>query len=102
MGFFSTFRGRLLLVLALLLVATLGAQYYLNLVTQAENADLREDQEAAISAGYRLGFAAMTSQEDRVADIVNRPGVLDDESRRRLRDIIVIDNNWRVTDSLNP
>ena len=48
-------------MLALLLMATLGAQYYLNLVTQAENADLREDQEAAISAGYTLGFAAMTA-----------------------------------------
>jgi len=101
MRFFSTFRGRLLLVLALLLVATLGAQYYLNLVTQAENADLREDQEAAISAGYTLGFAAMTAQEDRIADIVARPGVLDDEARRRIRDILIIDNNWRVTDSLN-
>jgi len=71
MRFFSTFRGRLLLVLALLLMATLGAQYYLNLVTQAENADLREDQEAAISAGYTLGFAAMTAQEDRIADILS-------------------------------
>ena len=101
MRFFSTFRGRLLLVLALLLMATLGAQYYLNLVTQAENADLREDQEAAISAGYTLGFAAMTAQEDRIADIIARPGVLDDEARRRIRDIIIIDSNWRVTDSLN-
>jgi signal transduction histidine kinase len=101
MRFFSTFRGRLLLVLALLLVATLGAQYYLNLVTQAENADLREDQEAAIVAGVTVGFAAITSQDERVADIIDKPGLMDEEARRRIRDIIVIDNNWRVTDSLN-
>src|SRR6476660_4782434 len=98
MRFFATFRGRLLLVLALLLIATLGAQYYLNLVTQAENADLREDQEAAISTGYTLGFAAMTAQDDRIADIIARPGVLNDEARRRIRDIVIIDSNWRVTD----
>ncbi|MBV9241890.1 MAG: HAMP domain-containing protein [Acidobacteria bacterium] len=101
MRFFSTFRGRLLVVLALLLIATLGAQYYLNLLTQAENADLREDQEAAIVAGIAVGFRGMTSQDERVADVIAQPDILDDEARRRIRDIIIIDNNWRVTDSLN-
>ena len=101
MRFFSTFRGRLLLVLALLLIATLGAQYYLNLLTQAENADLREDQEAAIVGGVTIGFAAITSQEERVSDIIAKPGLLDAEAQQRIRDIIIIDNNWRVTDSLN-
>jgi signal transduction histidine kinase len=89
-------------VLAILLIATLGAQYYLNLLTQAENADLREDQEAAIVAGIAVGFRGMTSQNDRVSDLIAQPGILDERSKQRIRDIIIIDNEWRVTDSLNP
>ena len=101
MRFLSTFRGRLLVVLALLLMATLGAQYYLNLLTQAENADLRQDQEAAIVAGIAVGFRGMTSKDDRVSDVIAQPGILDEKSKSRIRDIIIIDNDWRVTDSLN-
>ena len=101
MRFFSTFRGRLLLVLALLLIATLGAQYYLNLVTQAESADLREDQEAAVVAGIAVGFRGMTS-DDRVQDLVKQPGILDDEARKRIKDIIIINEKWQVVDSLDP
>ena len=100
MRFFSTFRGRLLLVLALLLIATLGAQYYLNLLTQAENADLREDQEAAVVAGIAVGSRGMTS-DDRVEDLVKQPGVLDDEARKRIKDIILINDKWEVVDSLD-
>ncbi|MFL6375181.1 MAG: ATP-binding protein [Pyrinomonadaceae bacterium] len=100
MQFFSTFRGRLLLVLALLLVATLGAQYYLNLLTQSENADLREDQEAAVVAGIAVGFRGMTS-DDRVQDLVTQPGILDEEARRRIKDIIIINERWEVVDSLD-
>jgi signal transduction histidine kinase len=70
-------------------------------VTQAENADLREDQEAAIVAGVTVGFAAITSQDERVSDIIAKPGLLDAEAQKRIRDIIIIDNNWRVTDSLD-
>lgn len=101
MRFFSTFRGRLLLVLALLLIATLGAQYYLNLLTQAENADLREDQEAAVVAGIAVGFRGMTT-DDRVQDLIKQPGILDDEARKRIKDIIIINEKWEVVDSLDP
>ena len=100
MRFFSTFRGRLLLVLALLLIATLGAQYYLNLLTQAENADLREDQEAAVVAGIAVGFRSVTS-DDRMQDLVKQPGILDDEARKRIKDIITINDKWEVVDSLD-
>ncbi len=100
MRFFSTFRGRLLVVLALLLMATLGAQYYLNLLTQAENADLREDQEAAVVGGIAVGFRGVTS-DDRVQDLVTQPGLLDDEAKKRIKDIILINENWEVVDSLD-
>lgn len=104
MRFLNTFRGRLLLILTLLLIATLGVQYYANLFVQQENAVLRETQEQAIVAGISVGATAMTARDDRVLDIVSRPDqtFLDERSKERIRDIIIIDNNWRVTDSLNP
>jgi signal transduction histidine kinase len=103
MNFFNTFRGRLLLILALMLVATMGVQYYLNLLTQQENNDLRDAQARALVAGFAIGTTSLTS-DDRVRDLVDRPGqtFLDESAKQRIKDILVIDNNWRVTDSLNP
>ncbi len=63
MNFFNTFRGRLLIILAFLLVATLGVQYYLNLRTQRENNNLRAMQEQALVAGMVLGFSGISSNE---------------------------------------
>ena len=69
MKFFNTFRGRLLLILALLLFATLGVQYYLNLLTQQENNDLREAQAQALVAGITLGFTSIPLKDLRVQDL---------------------------------
>jgi len=103
MRFLNTFRGRLLVILAVLLIATLGVQYYLNLLTQAENKRMRAEQEQAVVAGIALGFTAMTSPEDRVEDLIDQPGqtFLSDSARERIRDIIIINNNWQVSDSLD-
>src|SRR5438445_1393293 len=104
MKFFNTFRGRLLLILAILLVATLGFQFYLNLLTQRENNDLREAQEQSVAAGIALGISSLTRQDDRVQDLIDQPGqtFLDARSRERLKDILIIDNDWQITDALNP
>ncbi len=103
MQFFSTFRARLLLILAAMLVATVSFQYYLNLRTQAENNELREAQEQAIVAAISLAFRTIPST-DRMQDLVEMPGqtYLDENARKRIRDIIIINNEWRVTDSLSP
>lgn len=102
MNFFNTFRGRMLLVLLFLLVTTLGVQYYLNLVTENQNQRLREMQERALSSGISLGIGSLTS-DYRIQDIIEQPDqtYLDENARRRIRDILVIDNNWQVTDSLS-
>jgi len=102
MPFLSTFRGRLVVILALLLIATLGVQYFLNLRTQQENYALRERQERAIVAGFAVGISSVTSP-DRIRDLIELPGqtLLDEESKRRIQDIIVVDNEWRVFDSLS-
>ncbi|MGE3466494.1 MAG: ATP-binding protein [Pyrinomonadaceae bacterium] len=101
MAFFNTFRGRLLLILALLLVATLGVQFYLNLVTQNENNEIREKQEQTIVAGIAVGISGLTSN-DRIQDLVQARGqtFFDNKARERIKDILIIDNNWQVTDAL--
>ncbi len=103
MNFFKTFRARLLLILTLLIVATLGVQYYLNYLTQQENIELRDDQAQALVAGIALGTAGLTSPEERVTDLIDRPGqtFLDEATRSRIIDIIIIDDQWRVSDSLS-
>ena len=102
MTFFSTFRGRLLLILSFLLIATLGIQYYLNLLTQQENNNLREAQAQALVAGFALGSNGITSSEY-MQDIINREGqtYFDEATTALIKDVIIIDNNWQVRDSLN-
>jgi len=102
MKFFNTFRGRLLLILAILLVATLGFQYYLNLLTQRENNDIREKQEQSLVAGIAIGISGLTNESDRIQDLVTAPGqtFFDEQTGGRIKDILIIDNNWQVWDSL--
>jgi signal transduction histidine kinase len=103
MNFFNTFRGRLLLILSFLLVATLGVQYYLNLLTQQENDELRDAQAKALVAGITLGSSSITSTEY-MQDLIAREGqtYVDDVSAEIILDVIIINNEWEVTDSLNP
>jgi len=102
MSFFNTFRGRLLLILAFLLVMTLGVQYYVNIRTQDQNNKSRELQEQALVAGTALGVSGITSSLY-MEDLVSQPGqtFMDDGVRERIRDIIIINNKWQVHDSLN-
>lgn len=104
MNFFRTFRGRLLLILAFLLVATLGVQFYLNLLTQQENDSLRGLQTQALVAGISLGFNSITSQ-NYMDQLIERDGqtFFDEFAEERIRDVIIIDNEWQIADSLkNP
>ena len=102
MNFFNTFRARLLIILAILLVATLGVQLYISVNNRRENIRLRELQEDALVAGITLGFNSMQST-DRLMDLVKRDGqsYFDEQTTERIKDIIVINNKWQVTDTLN-
>ena len=103
MNFFKTFRGRLLLILAFLLVATLGVQYYLNLLTQRQNNELRDAQAKALVAGITLGSNSISSDKY-MDELIRREDqtYFDDAAAARVRYVIIIDNNWQVRDSLNP
>ncbi len=103
MNFLETFRGRLLIILAMLLFATLGFQYYLNFRTQQENNVLREAQEQALVAGFALAFSSITSKEY-LEVLVQRPDqpFYDANTKERIKEILVINNKWQIIDSLNP
>jgi signal transduction histidine kinase len=102
MNFLNTFRARLLIILIILLITTLSFQYYLNLKTQEENNRLREKQEQALVAGFALGTGGVTSK-DYLSDLVKREDqtFFDEKINDRIQDIIVINQNWQITDSLN-
>jgi len=101
-NFFNTFRGKLLIILAFLLITTLGVQFYLNLRTERENTKTREMQEQALVAGIALGTTSLTST-DRLRDFVKREGqpFFDEKSTKRIKDIIVINPDWQISDSLS-
>jgi signal transduction histidine kinase len=100
-NFLNTFRGRLLGILAFLLVTTLGVQFLLNWQTENQNKILREMQEQALVSGIALGATSLTSS-DTLKEIVNREGqsFFDQKSTRRIQDIIVINPEWQISDSL--
>lgn len=103
MEIFGTFRGRLLLILAFLIITTLGVQYYLNLLTQNENTELIALQQETLVAGMKLGVSGITSSEY-MQDLLAKPGqtLLGPDERERIIDVITVDNNWQIIDSLNP
>jgi signal transduction histidine kinase len=92
------------MVLALMLVATLSVQFYINYLMQQENIEMRDAQTRALVAGMAVGFNSLTSESDRLQDLVDREGqtFLDEAARERIRDIIIIDNEGQIRDALNP
>jgi signal transduction histidine kinase len=99
--FFNTFRARLLIILFILLITTLGVQYYLNLKTQEENTLLRERQEQALVAAFALGTGGITST-DYLEDIVKREDqtFFNEKISERVQDVLIINQNFQITDSL--
>jgi len=102
MNFLNTFRARLLIILIILLITTLSFQYYLNLKTQEENNRLREKQEQALVAGFALGTGGIT-KTDYMSELVKREDqtFFNEKINERIQDILVINQNWQITDSLN-
>ncbi|HEX8195448.1 MAG TPA: ATP-binding protein [Pyrinomonadaceae bacterium] len=99
MNFLNTFRGRLLLVFAVLLIATLAVQYYLNIQNERENGERRERVEKALVTGITLGIVSISSN-DRLIQLKEKSPKFQEHSNR-IADIFVIDYQWQVYDSLN-
>jgi signal transduction histidine kinase len=99
---FSSFRMRLLLVLAALLILTLGVQYYLNLLAAQRNARVIAEQEQALAAGVELGVKAITSGDYLITLRERARQPLLDVKAGRVTNILVVDNKGQVRDSLDP
>jgi signal transduction histidine kinase len=97
----ASFRLRLLLLLAALLGLTLGVQYYVNLRSVRSNTQLLAEQEQAIMAGMALGVSAVSSQLylDDLRKKLKQP--LIDEHTGRVKNVLVVDVEGRVRDSLD-
>jgi len=98
---FNSFRARLVLLLVVLLGLTLGVQYYVNLQSVKRNAHMLVEQEQAIMAGVALGVNSISSNKylDQIRSNVHEP--LLDEPNGRVRNVLVVDSNGNVLDSLS-
>ncbi len=103
MKILASFRTKLLVVLAFLLIVTLGVQYYLNFQTERQNAELRKKQEQALVAGIVLGVNGMQLPY-RMSEILEQENqfFFGERIRNRIQDVIVVSNDWTIYDSLNP
>src|SRR5918911_4022842 len=99
---FYSFRTRLLLVMALLLVATLGVQFYLNRLEQRTHASLVSStvagQEQALTASVALANESITSgkymyqlEEQRARSILA-------EQAGRVVNVLVVRQDGRIDD----
>lgn len=97
-----SFRARLLLLLALMLGLTLGIQYYFNLRTVRSNARMVIEQEQAIMTGIALGLESLKSDQylDEIIGGLREP-LLNDKNVR-VKNILVVDDDGNVRDSLIP
>ena len=98
----ESFRARLLLLLALMLGLTLGIQYYFNLRAVKANARMIIEQEQAIMTGIGLGLKSVNSAKYLDEIIGEKSDSLLHDKRVRVRNILVVDDNGNIIDSLNP
>jgi signal transduction histidine kinase len=100
---FYSFRTRLLLVMALLLVATLGVQYYFGRVRSRARAVLVAGQEQALTASIALANESITSSKYMFQ--LDKPGdhsLLEQQRGRVVNVLVVRDRDGRIEDSLDP
>jgi signal transduction histidine kinase len=106
-----SFRVRLLLLLAALLVMTLGVQYYLNhraaqkqadlnFTAQQESARVIAEQEQALLDAIGLSVESITSGEWLYNLQKRNPRPLLEEQAGRVTNILIVDSGGRIIDSL--
>src|SRR5436190_6325864 len=97
----NSFRVRLLLLLAALLVLTLAAQYYVNLRTATTNTRFMIEQREAILAGVSLGLKAISSNKylDQMQEEAKQH-LLGAQSGR-VKNVVVVDGQGNIENSLD-
>jgi signal transduction histidine kinase len=97
----KSFRLRLLLLLAALLILTLSVQYYVNLRAVRRNSQFIIEQQRAIMAGVALGVDSLSSglYLDKLREQAGQP--LLGEQAERVKNVLVIDDQGNILDSLD-
>jgi signal transduction histidine kinase len=102
-GLLYSFRTRLLLVMALLLVATLGVQFYLNHLEQRRHAAIIAEQEQALTASVALANETITSgQYFFELENQHQSSLLMEQAGRVVNVLVVRGQDGRIEDSLDP
>ncbi|HVS20605.1 MAG TPA: ATP-binding protein [Pyrinomonadaceae bacterium] len=97
----NSFRVRLLLLLAALLMLTLSVQYYVNLRAVRSNTQFIVDRQQAIMAGVALGVDSLRSKKylDQMRDEAKQP--LLGEQAELVKNILLVDDHGNILDSLD-
>ena len=97
----NSFRVRLLLLLAALLVLTLSVQYYVNLRSVHSNTQFIVEQQQAILVGVALGVKSLSSKKylDEMRDEATQP--LLGEQAERVKNVLIVDDEGNIKDSLD-
>ena len=100
---FYNFRTRLLLVMALLLVATIGVQYYLGRIRSRTRAAIVAGQEQALTASIALANESITSGKYMFQlEQEENKSLLEKQRGRVINVLYVRDDDGRIEDSLDP
>jgi signal transduction histidine kinase len=96
----NSFRVRLLLLLAALLMLTLSVQYYVNLRSVRSNTRFIIEQQQAIMAGVTLGVNSISSglYLDQMRDQAKQPLLA--EQAGRVENVLIVDDQGNIKDSL--
>jgi len=99
--FLNSFRVRLLLLLAAVLVLTLGVQYYVNLRAVSSNTQFIVRQQQAVMAGVALGVNSLSSglYLDQMREQARQP--LLGEQAERVNNVLIVDDQGNINDSLD-
>ena len=94
----NSFRVRLLLLLAALLVLTVSVQYFVNLRSVRTNTQFIVEQQRAIMAGVALGVNSISSglYLDQMREQANQPLL-----GEQVKNVLVVDEQGNIKDSLD-
>ena len=100
---FHSFRTRLLLLMALLLVGTLGVQFYLNRHEQNRRSVVIAEQERALAASTAFALESISMEPPQYLWQIDekRPVSFLAEQKGRVRNVLIVSENGRVEDSLD-
>jgi signal transduction histidine kinase len=98
----NTFRVRLLLVLALLLIATLGVQFFINYREERRVARTIAKQEQALAASTALALESLPRKDKYLVDIDKEDGIPLRQEHRSVINVLIVNEDGRVDDSLDP